>query len=117
VHVARANSKIARLIDQDIANRKIAVEIVLLRRQADEAPRFAPLRDVVVAEDADRPAVEPRQADNRIDRRGLTRAVGTEKSEKIARSHLQRYSVNGSEVAITFDDLRDVERYGISDFN
>jgi hypothetical protein len=81
-----------------------------LRSQSDEPARLAPLRQVVVAEDADRTAVQPRQPDDRIDRRRLARAIGPKEAEKIARFNLQRNAVNGGEVAVTLDDMRDFER-------
>ena len=83
------------LIDQHIADREIAIEVVFLRREADETTRLAPVADVVVAEDLDRPRGNGREADDGVDRGRLAGAVGAEKAEEIAALDVERDAVDG----------------------
>jgi hypothetical protein len=75
-------TEIAGLKYQDVANREVSVEVILLRRQADQPARRTPLDLVVVSEDSDRAARLLREADDCIDGRRLAGAVGAEKTEE-----------------------------------
>ncbi len=106
---APVQTEIAGLKDQNVTNRQVAIEIVFLRRKADPAARFAPVHLVVVPKDPDRAPIGLCQADNRVDRRRLARAVGSEKPEKFTRFDAHRNVVDGGEVAVAFDQVLDFD--------
>jgi len=62
-----------------------------------------------VSEDLDRAGGQPRQADDRIDRRRLAGAVRPEKTEEIARFDAQRNTIDRGEVSVPLDDVREVD--------
>jgi hypothetical protein len=59
--------------------------------------------------DFDRAGRHAREADDSVDRRRLSGAVWTEEGKKVTRFHAQRNIVDGSEVAVTLDEVRDFD--------
>jgi hypothetical protein len=62
-----------------------------------------------VTVDLDAARRDARQADDRVDRRGLSGAVRAEKSKEIACTDAQRNAVNRGEVTVPLDDVCDLE--------
>jgi hypothetical protein len=96
-------------VNKNVAQREIPVEIELLRRESDLTPRLAPIPLVVVAKDANRAGARARQADDRVDGRRLTRAVGAEEAEELAGTDAQRDAVNGGKGAVPLDEMLDFD--------
>ena len=114
---APAQPVVARLEDEDVANREVAIEVELLRREPDESSGLAPLALVVVAEDPNRSGALAREADDRVDRRRLAGAVAAEKAEEIAVLDVQRDVVDGDELTVTLAEVLDLDGrscYGMS---
>jgi hypothetical protein len=106
--VLSAQPVVARGKYQHVAQREIPVEVELLRREADEPARLAPLALVVVAEDANAAAARARQADDSVDRRRLPGAVGTQKAEELAGADAQRDAVDRYDASVTLDEAVDL---------
>lgn len=113
--------------DQDVPQRKIAVEVELLRREPDEPARKPPLAPVIVAEDANASAARLGQTDDCIDRRRFAGTVWPEETEEFAGLDPQRNSVDCRKVAVSLYEAIDldggrgsecrVRDYGIKCFN
>ena len=107
---------VARGKDEHVAQREIAIEIELLRRESDEPARLAPLALVVVAEDANAAAARAGQTDDRVDRGRLTGAVRSQKAEELAGADAQRDAVDRYDAAIALNEALDLDRgrdYGV----
>src|SRR5579862_3327757 len=86
---AAAQSVVSCRENEHVAQREIAIEIVLLGREPDQGACASPIALVVVAEDANRPGALARQPDDCVDRRRLSRAVRAEKTEELAGGDLE----------------------------
>jgi hypothetical protein len=106
-HRGTAQTVVAGLIDEHVADRKIPIEIVLLRREPDETPRGTPFAHDVVTEDLDRARRQRREAHDGVDRGRLARTVRPEKSEEVAIRHVERYAVDRDEIAVPLHEIRD----------
>src|SRR5215211_973303 len=69
---------VAGMVEQGLLDGKELVEVYLLRRDPDHAPRLPELPVGVPAEHLDRPRIWPRQAHYAVYERRLARPVGTE---------------------------------------
>jgi hypothetical protein len=111
-------SEIAGLKDQDVANREVAIEVVLLRSEADQRARRLPIGLGIVPEDPDRAGRLFREADDRVYRGGLSGTVRAKKSEKLTCFDSERNTIDGGKVAVSFYQVRDFNRgfYGTNPF-
>ncbi len=109
VDLLAAQTVVAGGVNENVAQREVPVEVELLRREPDQAPRLTPIALVVVAEDADRAGARARQADDRVDRRRLARAVGAEEAEELAGADAQRDAVDGGKAAVPLDEMLDLD--------
>src|ERR1700680_2798534 len=102
--LARGHAVVAGLENQDLLDGEEPVEIVFLRRKSDEAPRIAKIAHDVVPENFDGSALDRREADDRIDRRGFAGAVWPEEPKELALRHVEREIVDRGHGAVSLGE-------------
>ena len=104
------NAEIAAHPVHDLARRGERIDIEFLRAQADHAARFAIILHRVDAENLDLAAGGLGNAGDAMDGGGLARAIGAQKTEKLALGDFQRQVVHGDgAAAIDLAQMRDGE--------
>src|SRR5262249_37065206 len=93
-------SIVSGLIDQDVADREIAIEVVFLRGQTDQGPRIAPVAYRILAEDPNGAGRKRREPHNGVDRGRLPGAVRPEEPEEVALLDGERDIVDRYEVVV-----------------
>ena len=84
-------------------------QLALLELDADDATELVAVALRVEAEDADRARVRRAQPADRLDGRGLARAVGAEDGEDLALLDREGHAVDGRAVAVALDEVGDFD--------
>ncbi len=101
--LALAHPEVAAVVDEHVARAQEAVEVDLLRREAEQEP-CPGTGDRVVAEDEDPPRRRPNEAGDRADQGRLPRSVRTQQAKERASRDVKLERVQG--VGAVAVDLR-----------
>ena len=88
--LAARQTEVAAVEEQDLAHRKVAVEVAHLRHHGDLAPRGDRIARHVDTADLDPSGGGPHQRGQAADRRALAGAVGPEQAEELAAPDRER---------------------------